>query len=280
MAGDWIKMRTNLQDDPAVIGMASNLKIDEDSIVGKLHRLWSWADQHTTDGCVYHVSHYWIDRYVRCEGFAQAMAQEGWLRISKEKISFPNFDRHNGESAKKRAENTDRKRMSRNSRDKSVTREEKRREENESATQASPDQASPSSSDSGSLGENVPPPPAADPAPSGEADKTAPKPARKQPTGPHAEAVREYLNGWKLRYGTDYPDFGAKEGKLVKLLLSKADNDLPKLLSAIKAYLACGEPFYVNDRHGLGLLVSQWRRFVVKPKPQPVAASERKWKDG
>ena len=32
MAGDWIKMRIDIADDPAVIGMASALDITEDEV--------------------------------------------------------------------------------------------------------------------------------------------------------------------------------------------------------------------------------------------------------
>jgi hypothetical protein len=113
MAGDWIKMRSGLADDPAVIAMAAGLELDEDTIVGKLHRLWSWADQHTTDGSVGGITTGWLDRFVGCPGFAAAMQRVGWLEVPPGGILFPDFDRHNGESAKRRAENTEFKRLAR-----------------------------------------------------------------------------------------------------------------------------------------------------------------------
>lgn len=123
MAGDWIKMRTDIHDDPAVVRMSDVLGLDEDTIVGKLHRLWSWADRHTIDGKTTGITEKWIDRYVAQQGFAQAMQDEGvgWLVIVGDVIEFPNFDRHNGESAKLRAENALRQRLSRKMRDKGVT---------------------------------------------------------------------------------------------------------------------------------------------------------------
>ena len=137
-------MRVDLADDPAVIGMAASLKTEEDDIVGKLHRLWSWADKHTSNGFVPHITEKWIDKYIAKNGFAKQMCAVGWLVIDVTGVTFPHFDRHNGESAKSRAENTERARLSRKlrdkkptnseetshkNRDKSVTREEKRREE-------------------------------------------------------------------------------------------------------------------------------------------------------
>lgn len=103
MAGDWIKMRVDLADDPAIIGMASALKTSEDDIVGKMHRLWSWANKHTATGFVPHISERWIDKHVGKNGFSKALCSVGWLSIDSTGITFPNFDRHNGESAKSRA---------------------------------------------------------------------------------------------------------------------------------------------------------------------------------
>lgn len=141
MAGDWIKMRTALADDPAVIAMADRLGLDEFSVVGRLHHLWSWADSQSRDGHAAGVTVRWLNRYVQCDGFAEALAHVGWLIIDGEGIRFPNFDRHNGESAKARGLAKNRKekqrakvtdeagQMSRNERDNGVTREEKSKEQ-------------------------------------------------------------------------------------------------------------------------------------------------------
>ncbi len=145
MASVWIKMRGDLDEDPAVIGMAEILGLDEFSIVGRLHNLWSWADRQSRDGHACGVTERWIDKRMCCDGFASAMVKVGWLDFTEAGISFPNFDRHNGETAKQRGLATNRQQkkrasvtedvpdMSRTGRDSSgtdcVTREEKRREE-------------------------------------------------------------------------------------------------------------------------------------------------------
>ena len=118
MAGDWIKMRCDLAEDPSVIKMAAALDLDEFAVVGRLHRLWSWADTHTIDGQTDGVTVAWIDRFVALKGFAEAMQDAGWLIVDADQIAFPGFDRHNGQSAKKRAMNTLRQRQSRKPRDK------------------------------------------------------------------------------------------------------------------------------------------------------------------
>jgi hypothetical protein len=136
MAGDWIKMRIGLADDPAVVKMAVALSVDEDMVVGKLHRLWSWADCHTTDGKASGISRQWIDQRLGVPGFSAAMEAVGWIEFPDGNVSFPRFDRHNGKSAKARAMDATRKRENRGVRtlsgsqpDKNRTREEKRREE-------------------------------------------------------------------------------------------------------------------------------------------------------
>ena len=121
MAGDWIKMRIDLHEDPAVIEMAALLGIEEDAVVGKLHRLWGWADKHTTDGMASAINAKWVDRYVGMPGFADAIVKVGWLFFTGGGVVFPKFERHNGQSAKTRAENTIRKRLSRKNRDKQET---------------------------------------------------------------------------------------------------------------------------------------------------------------
>lgn len=103
MAGDWIKMRTDLDEDPSVIGIALATGLEEDVVVGKLWKLWKWANQQTRDGNAVGVSEKWVDRYLRVDGFSAAMAKFGWLVVSEDGINFPNFDRHNGKSAKERA---------------------------------------------------------------------------------------------------------------------------------------------------------------------------------
>lgn len=87
MSGDCIKMRTDLSEDPAVIAMSMRLKIDEFGIVGRLHKLWSWADTHLSDGHAVGVSTAWIDQYVHCDGFSIALLSVGWLgQIGKENL--------------------------------------------------------------------------------------------------------------------------------------------------------------------------------------------------
>lgn len=164
MAGDWIAMRCDLASDPAVIHMAAALGLDEYAVIGRLHHLWSWADQQTTDGVVTLPSRpchapgvtdaqqggdngailAWIDRRLATPGFAAAMVSAGWLECFAGGVRFPNFDRWNSQTAKQRLLATKRQAKrrsesrharvtpkSRPKRDKIVTTGQDRREEEE-----------------------------------------------------------------------------------------------------------------------------------------------------
>jgi hypothetical protein len=88
MSGEWIKMSTDLSEDPIVIAIAARLHIDEFSVVGRLHRIWSWADRHLADGLALGITTEWIDQYVRLEGFSIALLETGWLvKIEKNRES-------------------------------------------------------------------------------------------------------------------------------------------------------------------------------------------------
>ena len=132
----WIKMRTDLATAPAVIEVSIALGLDEDAVVGKLHKWWSWADTQSRDGHAKGVTYEWLNGYIGVTGFAEALDKAGWMSAEKGGIYIPNFGRHNGQSAKKRADNTERKRVSRERHANSVTevrpekiREDKNRED-------------------------------------------------------------------------------------------------------------------------------------------------------
>lgn len=137
MAGDWIKMRTNLREDPAVFKLSEILSVSEFAVVGMLHAFWSWMDDNSVDGRVDGASSRLVDARVRAgDGFADALVKVGWLIFDEKGASMPNNERHNGKGAKERLLKNQRQakwRDGKNSVDgvvdkKSSTREEKRRE--------------------------------------------------------------------------------------------------------------------------------------------------------
>lgn len=130
MAGDWIKMRHDILDDPATIRVAAACGLDEYAVVGRLHALWSWADRHTKEGGrAEGVGLDWVDRLVRCPGFAVEMVRVGWLEETGQGLTFPRFDRHCSDTAKARALGKERLKRFRNAASVSTALPEKRREE-------------------------------------------------------------------------------------------------------------------------------------------------------
>lgn len=132
MAGDWIKMRTDLLTSPKVVRMASALNADRFRIVGGLLSVWSLFDAHSADGSLTGYSLESLDDLAAWPGFGAAMVAVGWLVVEAESLDLPRFDAHNGASAKRRAQDADRKREVRSASasdaDKKRTREEKRRD--------------------------------------------------------------------------------------------------------------------------------------------------------
>lgn len=102
MAGDWIKVEHATLDKPEVYQIAAILKTDPDAVLGKLLRFWCWADTQSRDGHALSVTLVTVDTVSRCPGLGEAMQKVGWIKGEDWNLSVPNFDRHNGKSAKSR----------------------------------------------------------------------------------------------------------------------------------------------------------------------------------
>ncbi|AYC20084.1 hypothetical protein DZA65_03209 [Dickeya dianthicola] len=102
MSISWIKIEVITPDKPEIFQIAEIINIDPDAVLGKLVRIWAWADQQTIDGNAGSVTKSVLDRISFVSGFADALLTVGWLYQKDGKLYFPNFDRHNGKSSKKR----------------------------------------------------------------------------------------------------------------------------------------------------------------------------------
>ena len=108
---DWIKVYTNLRDNPHVVRLSTALHPPESreyayrtTVLGGLQLVWGLFDQYTTDGFLKGYSYKNLDDFVQIPGFAQAMAAIGWLEIVPEGIQLSRFMEHNSHSAKGRAQ--------------------------------------------------------------------------------------------------------------------------------------------------------------------------------
>src|SRR5678816_4359061 len=57
----------------------------------------------STTGHIRRVTFAWIDNYLALKSISKSLETVGWLRVTGDGILIPNFLRHNGQSAKKRA---------------------------------------------------------------------------------------------------------------------------------------------------------------------------------
>lgn len=110
MAGDWIKMQTDLARDEHVIAIAQKLhqpetpfEISVTLTLGCCFRLWAWAQERTADGWIPHVSPNYLDDVTGVEGFGEALVEVGWLEVSTDGIRLPDFERQMGGGARARA---------------------------------------------------------------------------------------------------------------------------------------------------------------------------------
>jgi hypothetical protein len=109
----WIKMGTGLRDHPKVVRMAGMLKSDCLRVVGALHAVWSIFDEHSPDGLLEFYTLRVMDEKLGWKGFSQAMQSVGWLVESESGLEAPDYEEHNGQSAKRRAMESTRKAASR-----------------------------------------------------------------------------------------------------------------------------------------------------------------------
>lgn len=109
MAGDWIKMRNNLWDDPRVGRLAELTNTSEATAIGALYWLWAMADQHSEDGFLVASTLKTLDRKTGVPGFGAALASIGWVAEDEGGLRITRFDEHNGASAKRRMLDAQRK---------------------------------------------------------------------------------------------------------------------------------------------------------------------------
>ena len=95
-------MRLALLREPEVRGISKATGLDPFAVVGRLYAIWSYTDEVTKDGRIEHTERADIDEIVGHEGFADAMVSVKWLTEKGGCVIIPNFDRHNGKSAKSR----------------------------------------------------------------------------------------------------------------------------------------------------------------------------------
>lgn len=122
MADFWIKIEKGTPDKPEILELSDILGMeDPDTVTGKMIRVWSWFDSNSENGHAPSVTKVLLDRVTGVPGFTDALVIVGWLNKTDDGFLIPNFDRHMGKGAKKRASDAERKRKSRECHSKGVT---------------------------------------------------------------------------------------------------------------------------------------------------------------
>jgi hypothetical protein len=99
----WLKIETHTISKPEVFAMAASLQVTRAEVVGHLVTIWAWFDQNTEDGCLKVEHGKAIIDGLTVPNFAEAMVEVNWLTATESKLCLPNFSKHNGSTAKKRA---------------------------------------------------------------------------------------------------------------------------------------------------------------------------------
>ena len=117
MAGDWLKIREDLHEDPAVIRMALAMDVRPEHVVGYCVRFWGWASRNSTDGVIGGITVEAVEAVLNLPGFLTHLKEVGWLNIrirdGKATFTIPHFDRYLSQGAKNRAKANDRQARSR-----------------------------------------------------------------------------------------------------------------------------------------------------------------------
>jgi hypothetical protein len=106
-------MSAGLRRHPKVVRMASALRADKLRVIGGLHAVWCVFDEHSPDGLLEGYTLSAMDEEIGWKGFSQAMQAIGWLIETESGLEAPDYEEHNGASAKRRALDARRKKEGR-----------------------------------------------------------------------------------------------------------------------------------------------------------------------
>lgn len=110
MAGDWIKWQKGLVYKPKVMRIAHLLGKSRFECAALCMVVWEWCDDNMENCYAVGVTKTALDDVTGVRGFGDALVAVGWVVEVEDGLCFPNFERHNGQTAKIRA--STKKRMS------------------------------------------------------------------------------------------------------------------------------------------------------------------------
>lgn len=100
----WIKVRTKLKDDGRLLIVARKCNAESVTAFGALVTLWAYADDHADEhGVLFGWTPEDVDKRCGLPGFAEALPKE-WIDLTGEWVKLPEYQEHNGSTAKSRAQ--------------------------------------------------------------------------------------------------------------------------------------------------------------------------------
>ena len=106
----WIKVETHTPDKPEVRQIARLCNCTKADAFLAIFRVFVWLDEQTDDGHVEFFTPIDADEIGGLNGLGQALETVRWITFSTSGAVVSNWDRHNGQSAKRRCLDAERKR--------------------------------------------------------------------------------------------------------------------------------------------------------------------------
>jgi len=106
----WIKVESHTPDKPELRHIARRCQCSRAEAFLAFFRVFVWLDEQTDDGHVEYFTEGDADEIAGLAGFGAALAEVRWISFSPGGAVVANWDRHNGQSAKRRCLDAERSR--------------------------------------------------------------------------------------------------------------------------------------------------------------------------
>jgi len=112
----WLKIETHTPDKAELRQIARLCSCSKADAFLAFFRLFVWLDEQTDDGFVEFFTATDADECAGMKGFGNALQEVHWITFSETGAVIANWERHNGQSAKKRVNDAERSRRQRDKR--------------------------------------------------------------------------------------------------------------------------------------------------------------------
>ena len=106
----WIKIETHTPDKTEIRHIARLCRCTKAEAFLAFFRVFVWLDEETDDGQVEFFTPCDADDIGGLRGLGAALQEVGWIRFGPAGAAVAHWDRHNGQSAKRRCLDAERKR--------------------------------------------------------------------------------------------------------------------------------------------------------------------------